>query len=97
MSGTINSVKTVENMVPPSIEMASPWKIGSNNMTKAPITTVPAVKRIGVVLTAPASITACLSGIPSSNLKLIKSTNSTEFLTIIPAKAIKPIIEVAVK
>ena len=34
--------------------MASPWKIGSKRITTAPITTVPAVSKIGVVLTAPA-------------------------------------------
>jgi hypothetical protein len=40
--------------------MANPWKIGSNKMITAPITTAPVVNKIGVVLTAPASIIACL-------------------------------------
>ena len=66
-------------------------------MTHVPLTAVPALNKIGVVLTAPASIAACFSGTPSAVLKLIKSINNTEFLTIIPAKAIMPINEVAVK
>ena len=66
-------------------------------MTNAPMTTVPAVNKIGVVRTAPASIAACFNGTPSSNLKLIKSMSNTELRTIIPAKAIIPINDVAVK
>ena len=84
-------------MVPPINEIAKPWKIGSNKIINAPITTVPAVNKIGVVLTAPASITACYNAIPSAKRKLIKSISNTEFRTIIPAKAIRPIKDVAVK
>jgi len=51
-------------MVPPINDMANPWKMGSNKITKAPITTVPAVSKIGVVRTAPASIAACFKGTP---------------------------------
>ena len=63
----------------------------------APITTAPVVNKIGVVLTAPASIMACFNGIPSFSRISIKSISKTEFRTITPAKAIIPINEVAVK
>ncbi len=66
-------------------------------MTIAPITTVPAVRRIGLVRTAPASITERSREPPSALLSSMKSMRSTEFLTMIPARAIIPIIEVAVK
>ena len=84
-------------MAPATNEIANPWKIGSNKMIEAPITTAPVVNKIGVVLTAPASIIACLIGIPSFNRISIKSINKTEFRTITPANAIIPINEVAVK
>ena len=66
-------------------------------MIDAPITTAPVVNKIGVVLTAPASIIACFIGIPSFNRISIKSISKTEFRTITPAKAIIPMNEVAVK
>ena len=66
-------------------------------MITAPITTAPVVNKIGVVLTAPASIIACFIGIPSLSLISIKSMSNTEFLTMTPAKAIIPMNEVAVK
>ena len=78
-------------MVPPINEIASPWKIGSNKITNAPITTVPAVNNIGVVRTAPASIAACFNGTPSSNRRLIKSISKS--INNIEIKMnIKPII-----
>src|SRR5690606_40512008 len=40
---------------------------------------------------------ACFKGIPSAVRRFIKSINNTELRTIIPAKAIIPIKEVAVK
>ena len=66
-------------------------------MIDAPITTAPVVNKIGVVLTAPASIMACFIGIPSFKRISIKSINKTEFRTMTPAKAIIPIKDVAVK
>ena len=57
--------------------MANPWKIGSNKIIDAPMTTAPVVNKIGVVLTAPASMMACLIGIPSFNLISIKSISNT--------------------
>ena len=47
--------------------------------------------------TAPASITASSSGIPCSRRSSTKSTRMIELRTTIPAPAMKPIIEVAVK
>ena len=38
-------------MAPATNEMANPWKIGSNNIIDAPITTAPVVNKIGVVPT----------------------------------------------
>ncbi len=84
-------------MAPATNEMANPWKIGSNKIIEAPITTAPVVSRIGVVRTAPASIIARFIGTPSFNLISIKSMSSTEFRTITPARAIIPIKDVAVK
>jgi len=66
-------------------------------MTKDPVTTVPAVKAIGRNRTAPASMTASLSSRPSANRASIKSINKTLLRTIMPASAITPIIDVAVK
>jgi hypothetical protein len=45
----------------------------------------------------PASITASRSGFPSARRSLMKSTRMIEFRTTMPAPAMKPIIEVAVK
>ena len=66
-------------------------------MTPAPTITAAAVNIMGLNLTAPASITASFKGMPSDILSSIKSTKIIEFLTTIPAPAIKPIIDVAVK
>ena len=44
--------------------IARPWKIGSNRITMKPTTTAAAVSIIGRKRTAPASITACSSGMP---------------------------------
>ena len=63
----------------------------------APMTTAPVVNKMGVVRTAPASIMACLMGIPSLSRIYIKSMINTEFRTITPARAIIPINDVAVK
>lgn len=52
---------------------------------------------MGRVRTAADSTTAKARGTPFFTLCSAKSTTKIEFLTIIPAKAIKPIIEVAVK
>ena len=77
-NGTTSRVKKVDVIVPPINEMARPWKIGSERMITAPNATAPAVSSIGVVLTAPASMIACLSGIPSLIRMLIKSINNIE-------------------
>src|SRR6266498_689691 len=82
---------------PAMSEIARPWKIGSNNITVAPTTTASAVSSIGRKRTAPASTTASPSGIPSASRCSIKSTRMMELRTTMPAPAMKPIIDVAVK
>src|SRR5512137_2065353 len=77
--------------------MASPWKIGSKRMTKAPTTTAAAVSSMGRKRTAPASTTASASGMPWARRSSMKSTRMIELRTMMPAPAMKPIIEVAVK
>ena len=62
-----------------------------------PTTTAAAVSIMGRKRTAPASITAWSKGMPSLKRSSMKSTRIIEFRTTIPAPAIKPIIEVAVK
>ncbi len=71
--------------------------MGSARITEAPTTTARAVSSMGRKRTAPASTTAWASGSPSLIRSSIKSTRMIEFLTTIPAPAMKPIIEVAVK
>jgi multidrug efflux pump subunit AcrB len=56
-----------------------------------------AVSNMGRNRTAPASITASFNGIPSFIRSCIKSTKIMEFRTTIPAPAMNPIMEVAVK
>src|ERR1035437_7477016 len=71
--------------------------MGSKRMIPAPTTTAAAVNSMGRKRTAPASMTAASSAIPSCKRSSTKSTRMMEFRTTIPAPAIKPIIEVAVK
>ena len=78
-------------------EIARPWKIGSNRITPAPTMTAAAVSAIGRNRTAPASTTACSSGRPSRSRSSMKSTRMIELRTTMPAPAMKPIIDVAVK
>ena len=78
-------------------EMANPWKMGSARMTAAPTITAAAVSTMGRNRTAPASITARSNGIPSRRPCSMKSTRMIELRTTIPAPAMKPIIDVAVK
>ena len=77
--------------------MARPWKMGSKRITPAPTTTAAAVSSMGRKRTAPASITASSSGMPSPSRSSMKSTRMMELRTTMPAPAMKPIIEVAVK
>jgi len=58
----------VDTTAPNTKDIARPWKMGSNNIMAAPITTAPVVSKMGVVLTAPASIMACLIGSPCRSL-----------------------------
>jgi hypothetical protein len=52
---------------------------------------------MGKKRTAPASMTASCKLSPSPSRASMKSINSTLFLTMIPARAMTPIMEVAVK
>ena len=54
------------------------------------------VRIMGFARTLAELMTASRKGVPAVTCIFIKSTNKIEFLTIIPAKAIMPIIEVAV-
>ncbi len=59
--------------------------------------TAAAVSAIGLNRTAPASITASSIDIPSRMRNSMKSTRMIELRTTMPAPAMKPIIDVAVK
>ena len=56
-----------------------------------------AVNSIGRNRTAPASITAWSSGMPCARRNWMKSTRMIEFRTTMPAPAMNPIIEGALK
>jgi hypothetical protein len=77
--------------------MANPWKIGSKRITKLPTTTAAAVSNMGRKRTAPASMIASSSGNPSFLRNTAKSMRIIELRTMIPARAMKPIMLVAVK
>ncbi len=94
--GITIKVKTVDIRTPNSNDIAIPWNIGSDRMTLEPATKASAVIKIGRVLELHERTTASKNGIPFAYSCTVKSTNKIEFLTIIPAKAIQPIIEVAV-
>src|SRR5579883_958441 len=95
--GTADRNSKREATSPAINEMANPWKIGSARMMADPTTTAAAVNSMGRNRTAPASITASSKGIPSFNRNSMKSTRMMEFRTTMPAPAMKPIIDVAVK
>ena len=62
-----------------------------------PTTTAAAVSIMGRKRTAPASTTASASGMPSFRRSSTKSTRMMLLRTTMPAPAMKPIIDVAVK
>ena len=97
MTGTAVRDSIVDAISPAMSDNARPWNMGSKSITDAPMTTAAAVKSMGLKRFAPASITASSKGIPSAVRSWIKSTRIIEFLTTMPAPAIKPIIDVAVK
>jgi len=90
-------VSPVAATAPNIIAIARPWKMGSKSITKEPTTTAAAVRAIGLNRTAPAFISAFLSPPQSRHSIWAKSISRIEFLTMMPASAIKPIMEVAVK
>ena len=71
--------------------------MGSKRMTEAPTTTAAAVSIMGRKRMAPASMTAWSRGTPCLTRNSIKSTRMIELRTTMPAPAINPIMEVAVK
>ena len=91
-----STVSRVDEASPNSSEIARPWKIGSNRITAAPIIAAKAVSTIGLKRIAPASSRTSRNGLPSPWLWRMKSTSRIEFRTMIPARAMKPIIDVAV-
>ncbi|SMN02350.1 hypothetical protein SPONN_879 [uncultured Candidatus Thioglobus sp.] len=95
-SGITINVKTVDTKTPNNNEIAIPWNIGSDKITLDPPTKANAVIIIGRVLDAQELITASKNGTPLAYSCTVKSTSKIELRTIIPAKAIQPIIEVAV-
>lgn len=88
---------TVDAKAPKIKDHASPENTGSRVITQAPKIAAPAVNSIGVNLTAPESIIASLRSAPCPTLTWMKSIRIIELRTTIPAKAIMPIIAVAVK
>ncbi|SEH76720.1 hypothetical protein BAZSYMB_SCAFFOLD00015_0 [Bathymodiolus azoricus thioautotrophic gill symbiont] len=95
-NGITIRVNTVDTNTPNNSEIAMPWKIGSDKITLEPPTSAKAVIIIGRVLDAQEFTTASKNGTPLAYSCTVKSTNKIELRTIMPAKAIQPIIEVAV-
>ena len=73
-----------------------PWKIGSDRITDEPTISARAVMMIGRVRVHTAWTTAVRTSMPSATAWREKSTSRIELRTMIPANAMKPIIEVAV-
>ncbi len=86
----------VETKIPKIRAMARPLKMGSSRMKKAPIMAASPVSTMGLARTAPARTTASSNGMPLRTDSLMKSTSSMELRTMMPARAIIPIMEVAV-
>ena len=96
-TGTVIRLSNKDATSPAINEIARPWNIGSKRITAEPTTTAAAVSVMGRNRTAPASTTAWASGSPKLRRSSMKSTRMIEFRTTIPAPAMKPIMEVAVK
>ena len=94
--GITSSVSRVDTRIPKTSEIASPLKIGSSRMKAAPSIAASAVRAIGFARAAAERITASSAAMPSASRAFTKSTSRMEFLTMMPASAIIPIIEVAV-
>ena len=90
-------VRPVATMAPLMRAIPRPWKMGSLTMTTPPMTTARAVRMMGRERMRPEATTASLSECPRSKPSSTKSTKRMEFRTMIPASAIMPIMEVAVK
>ena len=90
-------MKAVETNSPKISAQASPEKIGSSVIGMAASIAVPAVSRIGRVRTAPERIVALRRSWPSRSATCRNSISRIALRTAMPARAIMPIIAVAVK
>ncbi len=95
-SGMTISVSAVDTAAPNRSEIAMPWKIGSVMIDAEPPIKASDVMTIGRVLARHDWITASCTGVPARMACLEKSTSRMEFLTMMPARAIQPIMLVAV-
>ena len=94
MTNLLNKVAAIS----PKIKlMAKPLNIESDSITRLPKITADAVNNIGRKRKIPAEITASFNLKPRAICCSIKSIKMIEFLTMMPAPAMKPIIEGAVK
>ncbi|MNC88289.1 hypothetical protein D3C83_40900 [compost metagenome] len=91
------SVSSVDTRMPKMSDTASPLKIGSSRMNSAPSIAASPVSTIGFARVAPARTIACWNSRPCATSRFTKSTSRIELRTMMPASAIMPIIEVAVK
>ena len=92
-----STVSSVEEARPKRSEIARPWKIGSARITAAPIIAASAVRRIGLKrIGAGFEQHVAAAARPGVRAWRMKSTSRIELRTMMPASAMKPIIEVAV-
>ena len=95
-SGITTRVSSVDTITPEASEIAMPWKIGSKKITDDPQTSASAVIRMGRVRVLHDVITASTTVSPCWIRWTEKSTSRIELRTMMPARAIQPIIDVAV-
>ncbi len=94
--GITNRVSAVDTKIPKMSEMAKPLKMGSSKMKNAPIIAAKPVNTIGCARVMAEATTASFNATPCETCKRMKSTNKIELRTMMPAKAIMPIMDVAV-
>jgi hypothetical protein len=94
LSAVLSSIET-ETARTAARWLSDPGRSGrSGSPEAAPIIAATAVSRIGLKRIAPASIRTGVSGVPGVGMRM-KSTSRIELRTMMPASAMKPIIEVA--
>ena len=82
--------------MPNMSDMAKPLNMGSSKIKSAPSIAASPVSTIGFERVMAELMIAFLNSTPERTCKLMKSTKRMEFLTMMPAKAIIPIMLVAV-